>query len=385
MEYKFVIVGWYGTETIGDRAILAGIIHLLSKSIDCSFSIKIASLFDFFTERTLLEDREFLSEISEGRMSEVHGFQITNIFLLEKEIRKCDCVIFGGGPLMDIEELKYCEYAFRYAKKKKKKCMVLGCGVGPISTPRLINSMHSIINKSDLIIFRDKNSCIKYKELGGGMDTYSAIDPAVFAANYYREHYPQRRDSYVAINFRDVRGDMYDDTRGSEYIKFFLKILKRESEKNNKRIILVPMHSFVIGGDDRYFYSELLSEYNAPNIATNIIPMSLKEVFSQYRNAEYCYGMRFHSVLLQTVLNGNNIVLDYTNPETGKTISLLEDMGVKSDFIERKRYLSLVRDNLCVDFDIAGGEIFVEHDLIDRYMSFYIKEIKRVLYEGCSC
>ncbi len=43
---RILIIGWYGTETIGDRAILAGLISFFSKVYRC-FEIKIGSLYPF--------------------------------------------------------------------------------------------------------------------------------------------------------------------------------------------------------------------------------------------------------------------------------------------------------------------------------------------------
>ena len=64
------IVGWYGTETIGDRAILAGLVHIFSKVFD-EYEIQLGSLFPDFTERTVLEDDEFLRHISCGKLSKI--------------------------------------------------------------------------------------------------------------------------------------------------------------------------------------------------------------------------------------------------------------------------------------------------------------------------
>lgn len=58
---KIVIIGWYGTETIGDRAILAGIIRMLATSFR-DIEIMLGSILPFFTERTLQEDERFIKE-----------------------------------------------------------------------------------------------------------------------------------------------------------------------------------------------------------------------------------------------------------------------------------------------------------------------------------
>ncbi len=59
---KITIIGWYGTETIGDRAILAGLISFFDKSY-VNFEIKLGSLYPFFSERTINEDYSFYKEI----------------------------------------------------------------------------------------------------------------------------------------------------------------------------------------------------------------------------------------------------------------------------------------------------------------------------------
>ena len=43
---KITIIGWYGTETIGDRAILAGLISIFNQAYD-EFEVKLGSLNPF--------------------------------------------------------------------------------------------------------------------------------------------------------------------------------------------------------------------------------------------------------------------------------------------------------------------------------------------------
>ena len=61
---KITIIGWYGTETIGDRAILAGLFSVFAKVYE-DFEIKLGSLYPFFSERTINEDYSFYKEITE--------------------------------------------------------------------------------------------------------------------------------------------------------------------------------------------------------------------------------------------------------------------------------------------------------------------------------
>ena len=49
------ILGWYGTETLGDRAILDGIIRIYNE-VENESIFYIGSLHPLLTERTIIED-----------------------------------------------------------------------------------------------------------------------------------------------------------------------------------------------------------------------------------------------------------------------------------------------------------------------------------------
>ncbi|NNC84633.1 MAG: polysaccharide pyruvyl transferase family protein, partial [Bacteroidia bacterium] len=127
---KITIIGWYGTETIGDRAILAGILQSLKNSYS-DIEIKLGSLFPFFSERTLSEDAELYTEFT-GMNIPIELFNSKKINELDDALKDSDLLIMGGGPLMHIHPLFMVEYAFKKAKKLGKQTVVMGCGVGPL-------------------------------------------------------------------------------------------------------------------------------------------------------------------------------------------------------------------------------------------------------------
>ena len=55
------IIGWYGTETLGDRAILDGILCVLDKIEPCC-KVNLGSLFPFYSQRTLREEESVFHE-----------------------------------------------------------------------------------------------------------------------------------------------------------------------------------------------------------------------------------------------------------------------------------------------------------------------------------
>lgn len=116
---KILVLGWYGTETVGDRAILAGLFSFFNKSFS-HFEIQLGSLYPFFTERTLLEDYGFYN-VAIKKNLEVSIFDSTKPKELDKAIAKSDLILMGGGPLMDLSQLYMIEYAFKRAKTCDKK------------------------------------------------------------------------------------------------------------------------------------------------------------------------------------------------------------------------------------------------------------------------
>ena len=122
------------------------------------------------------------------------------------------------------------------------------------------------------------------------------------------------------------------------------------------------MHTYFFGGDDREClnkYKRMLS--NSAKVHVHNVPLSLVETMRQYRHSMACFGMRFHSVLLQTILNGNNYILDYTDPEKGKTISLIKQLGL-CDYYNNGRYYSLISQQGYIDIEKIPQKRFIELD-----------------------
>lgn len=90
-----------------------------------------------------------------------------------------------------------------------------------------------------------------------------------------------------------------------------------------------------------------------------------------FANAKVCIGMRFHSVVLQTVLNGKIYIVDYTDPEKGKIIGMLKQINAVNQY--RERYESLFYDfSLKIDSPLESRFIVSDKALEEfeiRYVS----------------
>lgn len=371
---EITIIGWYGTETIGDRAILAGIFRLLSLRFP-TFSIRLGSLYPFYTERTLSEDLDFYKSVSDGKMVCISIFDSMNPWQLKKNIKESNLLVVGGGPLMDLTEMNMLEYAFCYAKRKKVKSLLFGCGWGPLKNPNIIERAGHIVGLSNYAIFRDETSveqCLKHFPCFSGKVS-SSIDPAVFACHYFRiNNRIQRKEDFIAVNFRDVllEGRQYAENSISKEI--FINVLKGILSQTEIPIRLIPMHNFFIGGDDRVFLNSLKERIPSPNIIVAQEPMSLSETMECFYHAKACVGMRFHSILLQTILNGNNYILDYTDPQTGKIIGLIKQLGLESFYENRYCSIYNTKDRLKIDVNCDERYHYSEEFVLkgqDKFLS----------------
>lgn len=370
------ILGWYGTETLGDRAILDGICIALGEAYG-NCKIYLASLFPFFTERTLMEDFTFYQDNSRVSLSFTIVDERDN-YKLRQAIKKSDLVCVGGGPLMDLDELSLLSNAFIYAKLKQKATIILGCGLGPIKEKYHIKEVENLFRFSDYIIFRDSLSLKLAIQMFAIKKNYVCFgDPAIISVLCYlnTRRSDEPRKEYCACNFRRYSSIEYGNIERDVSNKL-LEILQWASE-HSKTVILAPMHTFSIGGDDREYLFEILRISKLDNVILADSPLALREIYKLYFEASFCIGMRYHSIVMQSILNANNYIVDYTDKKKGKIRGFLERYGLMNYY--KTRYINLAE---CSDKSFSNDMYVIENyqrnnslekfqNVYDSYVSFF--------------
>lgn len=295
------ITGWYGTETLGDKAILAGIINVL-KEINPNTHFTISSYVPYHTEETMLSISTKSYDVIGKKFKEK-----------VKKMKKSQVVIFGGGPLMDIEDVNDVLFEFILAKILRKKTVVFGAGIGPIKDLRLKTIIKRIFQLSDVIVLRDEKGSLKYNELIDGLDYKIIIDPSVV---YLRQKLDsQTSDEYVLMCIRDWPEVYCDKDNDYELIKrsfeeSLVNIINRLI-KNGEKILLFPMHTYHIGDDDRYFFNHIANLVQSDQLMIYNKDYNLNEGIGVFNSAKAVIGMRFHSVVFGNSLEKPTLALDY--------------------------------------------------------------------------
>lgn len=352
-----LIVGWYGTETTGDKAILWTIIQNLRSRTHPPEQIYLASLYPFISHWTVKE-----MELGDIAIVETYSREF------EQCCDKVDEVVVGGGPLMDIEALNHMLYAFIKAAQRRALTRVEGCGIGPLVSPLYIQVVAELLRLADCVTLRDGASTERALKEFAISSVTTVPDPATNYVEFIKSTAlqdatpPLGRARNIACFLRewgrDYAGSLDEATYRTTKQQLetqLVSLISMLSQSFAADIHLLPMHTFTMGGDDRVLNRRLSKqllaqpEIQASQRAVQFArgPVSPLEILQSMYHAEFNLCMRFHSVLFAETLGVPYLAIDYTGG--GKIKAFLQERG-KLD-----RLISLQ--------DIASGEwrVQLEH------------------------
>ncbi len=345
--YSIMITGWYGTETVGDKAILGEIIHSYRERYG-EIKIYVTSMYPFITERTIYEL---------GACAEVLPLYSRESLLRAASV---DEVVIGGGPLMDLDILGIPLWLFDIAKKHGRKTVVCGCGIGPLTTENGVKAVKEILRIADDISLRDSDSAKWAKGAVGRDDIRVVGDPA---AGYLKRRFPgdnpAEKEKTLACFLRRPTDEYKGGMTNGEYSEY-LSEAEAALAENIKRLCLAKnltpkfysMHNFAVGGDDQDFNIEFTKRYfSGTEYWVDDGLTTIEKIVSVMRSAEYCLCMRFHSLIFADTLGANYAALDYTGG--GKIAGFLSDKGKP----ERKLSFDDIRQNRDALLEVFDGQM----------------------------
>lgn len=332
-EKSILICGWYGTETLGDKAIIAGVMQVFRTHFGDKTKFIVASLNTYITEMTKIQ------------MSEFFNTQVVNIQTAIGMAQTVDYVVFGGGPIMAINEIADMEAIFMAAKNGKGKTVVAGCGVGPLGLDVIEQSIKNILNLSDIRLYRDTKSKDYATQLGvETTDDIVVEDPAFTWLKNIESSLPStnRNDGkrIVLLGLREFPFREYAADLSIEKAEKLSKIYENEvldalDKITNKYTDIViqplPMCTNHFGSDDRWFYRQMFRKNERLNNSIDLTllgpELSPIEYCKAFKEASVLLAMRFHSLVFGLSLGLPSVAIDYTLGR-GKVRSLSERFDV---------------------------------------------------------
>lgn len=331
---KVLICGWYGTETLGDKAILGGVVNSIQAALG-DFELHIASLEMYISQMTVLQ------------MPELQGCTLHPVTDAINLASSMDLVVFGGGPLMAVNPLVEMIAIFQKAVEAKVPALIAGCGVGPLGAPHYNKAIQQLLQLASHRIYRDHKSTEIARSLG--IDTTNdqvAEDPAFTwleacqststhaAAPQSDEHRPT-----LLLGLRDWPHQQF----APELSSLAAQQLKRRFEQEvvaalevllhrypDLNIIPFPMCTNHIGHDDRWFYRDLFRNsgiQDALDLTVLGAELSPIEAVNVFKTASVALTMRFHSLVFAIATGIPAVSIDYTLGR-GKVKSLADQYHV---------------------------------------------------------
>lgn len=323
-KYSIFIVGWYGTETVGDKAILGGILeYYKNKYKEENVEFIIGSLYPFITERTCSELKINAKVVS------------TKTLDLLRYAKSVNEVVMGGGPLMDLNELYVPYLGFKVAKLYGNKTTVFGCGIGPLKYDKFSKTVKKIFELTDEVKLRDRKSISIYNSYQFKNEAQLFGDPAIGYIQNCNKDINVEKEKILSCYLREWTFEYFigdQEAFEREKVKFengIASLIKEQADKLNvEKIEFHHMHNFVIGNDDRDFSRYFAQKYfyNDKRVYINKKLSTVDSIISSMKKSELNICMRFHSVVFAHTLNVDFIAIDYTMG--GKIHSFLKDNNV---------------------------------------------------------
>lgn len=344
---RVLICGWYGTETLGDKAILGGVVRSLEDVLG-------------EVELVLVSLHPYVSEMTRRQMPELKNAAIVAPPEGASLAREADLVVFGGGPLMALGVLAEMQAIFEVAKASQVRTLIAGCGVGPLGQDWHNGSIRRILELTDLRIYRDNSS----RQLAATIGVESkndavAEDPAFSWLAAQREALSVERNHehpVLLLGLRDFPYRAYArqlDKRAScvaksNYEQAVLEALSLLASSNPNLVIKpLPMCTNHFGHDDRWFYRRLFRPckdlHDRLDVSLLGVELAPLEYCAEFRKADVALVMRFHSLVFALGLDLPAVAIDYTLGR-GKVRALADRFNVPQQRLDELSAEFLARE-----------------------------------------
>ncbi|MBN2898812.1 MAG: polysaccharide pyruvyl transferase CsaB [Clostridia bacterium] len=277
------ICGYYGFKNMGDEALLKSVATLI-KQVNPSVSIEALSYNVKYTEESI----------------GVTGFSRKSMLQLVRRIWTTDCVIFGGGSLLqDVTSSKSLLYYLGIivlAKLFRKPVGIIANGFGPISKERNQAMVRWVLNKVDAISVRDEGALESMRAMGVERDIQLTSDITFLMEEDAKPF--EEREKIIGISLRPWR---FHDEFLSEIASFADAMVAEGYE-----IRFYPMKQ----PDDEVVSQDVMNrmEHECRLIRGAKNP---EDILKHMSECSIFVGMRLHGLIFATNLGIPSIAIEY--------------------------------------------------------------------------
>lgn len=339
------VVGWWGSETVGDVAIL-GQLLAECRQVAPGRPVRIVSFRPAVTRASLVElERRDVRVIPVGTGSAV-------------SILTAHAVVVGGGPLMESPSMRVLAWRLRLARVAGARVVLYAVGIGPIRTQAVAASVRSIVNAATHIAVRDRPSLEWDGGRAAARQALVCVDPAW---HYVRGIYatPARRATDVLALALRTPPSAYLDSADTEaaaesFVDTVAAALNTLCGERALRLEGCVMHEGLPDSDDRALYERLRERLDQPaRLHVRAGSHSIRQVAEVLGTATAALTVRFHGFIVAAALDTPTVAVDYARPE-GKVSAAAEllDRGeavLRWDELNVERLLTALRRALEAD------------------------------------
>jgi polysaccharide pyruvyl transferase WcaK-like protein len=367
---KIGIIGSYGGTSIGDEAILRGLLNLLSRystkiekvliftnnstrtnnAINFSkypFDIELIDIRGKSNTKSAVKNGLYKNEIKKilvnlwlnfhknvpivpGVINKVRGMLMQKNQIYKDVFNDLDFIIFGGGNvLMDLYPawIDFLNNIFITARKGKKRVYFLGVGAGPLKTKRG-KKLIKKLGDDFYISVRDRESKSTLEKINAS-NIYLGTDLAI--GNYNINNNEQTKGTGIGVTVVPYFANYYWPESNKEYYQNYkanmANILDTFIEKSNKKVEFFATNypADILAANE---IREMM-EYK-DMVCINDKEMSVEEIISFIQSKELILGTRLHSLILSYISNIDFFAFNYQP----KVNYFLNRLGKSNDFID---------------------------------------------------
>lgn len=282
MSKRFVLSGYYGFNNFGDEAILSVLVNKLQ------------------SEKHRITIVSSNPQVTKSKFKHIRSVYTFNIYDIIGFIAKSDCLISGGGSLLQdttsLKSLIYYLFIIFIALIFQKKVIIFAQGIGPINSYFGKLLTRNILKKCSYISVRDIKSQNLLKSWGIKSDL--VCDP-IFSTQL---NLTNSSNDSVGVQLRNCKNMTEDfiDRLAYKVSKIF----------GDKKINIFPLQPAM---DDEVCknFEKSLKLLN-PQIKTQIFyNLSNDEIIENISKVQYLISMRFHAIIIGIISGVKTMGINY--------------------------------------------------------------------------